>query len=115
MIYPQINYLKWKGTFILVIVWAFAFLLCCISLRTQRNIGPVAVSFALLVMLILLLLPRGPQSEVTSVHKVYDYLFLWRIILVILLILSAVAGSVFLLVEHIMAPKHARKMKGWVL
>lgn len=58
------------GTFILAIVWTSALFLCCISLRTQRNIGPIAVSIALLVMLILLLLPRGPQKEVTSVYKV---------------------------------------------
>ncbi|RZF47764.1 hypothetical protein LSTR_LSTR006028 [Laodelphax striatellus] len=103
------------GTFILVVVWSSALCLCCISLRTQRNIGPIAVSVALLVMLVLLLLPRGPQSEEQSIHKVYDYLFVWRVILVIVLTLSTVVAACLLLIESVMQPLHAKQIKGWII
>lgn len=54
------------GTFLLLAVWTTAFLLCFISLRTQRNIGPIAVLVATLVMLVLLAIPRGPEKPVEN-------------------------------------------------
>ncbi|KAG8338454.1 SUMO1 sentrin specific peptidase 8 [Homalodisca vitripennis] len=57
------------GTFILLAVWSAALLLCFISLRTNRNVGPIAVSVAVLVMVVLLLIPRGPQSPPPPVDK----------------------------------------------
>lgn len=58
------------GTFILLAVWSSALLLCFISLRTNRNVGPVAVFIAVLVMVVLLLIPRGPQAPLPAINKV---------------------------------------------
>lgn len=104
------------GTFILVSVWTVAVILCFISLRTQRgNIGPVAIAVASLVMLILLLIPRGPESPPSDSYKVYDNLFVWRIVLIIFLSVSAAGGFAAYFVTDLMEPKHAHQLKGWTL
>lgn len=59
------------GTFILLTIWSAALVLCFISLRTHRNVGPVAVFIALLVMVVLLLIPRGTDTQTSVVDKVH--------------------------------------------
>lgn len=59
------------GTFILLTIWSAALVLCFISLRTHRNVGPVAVFIALLVMVVLLLIPRGTETQPSVVDKVH--------------------------------------------
>lgn len=103
------------GTFILVSVWTVAAILCFISLRTHRgNIGPISIAVASLVMLILLLIPRGPESPPDST-KVYDNLFVWRIVLIIFLSVSAAGGFAAYVVTDLMEPRHAHQLKGWTL
>nr|CAD7452898.1 unnamed protein product [Timema tahoe] len=46
---------------------------------------------------------------------VYDTLFIWRILLVILLGLSSVAAFAVILVTHLMEPRHAQPIKQWRL
>jgi len=103
------------GTFILLAVWSAALLLCFISLRTNRNVGPVAVSIALLVMVVLLLIPRGPQTSLPAVNKIYDNLFIWRVLLAVFLGISTLGSVVAFITLVLMEPKQGQRIKSWEL
>ncbi|XP_054260381.1 transmembrane protein 218-like [Macrosteles quadrilineatus] len=99
------------GTFILLAVWSAALLLCFISLRTNRNVGPVAVLAAVLVMVVLLLIPRGPEAPISTEHKIYDNLFIWRVLLAGFLGLSTFASVVAFITLVLMEPKQGQRIK----
>lgn len=99
------------GLFIIIALWAIALLLCLVSLRSQKNIGLLGILAASFFTGFLLLLPIDSPSdsiESSRIPKIHDYYFIWRILLIIFLTLSAICGSIIFVYSHIMEPKIAK-------
>ncbi|KAL1138861.1 hypothetical protein AAG570_008923 [Ranatra chinensis] len=99
------------GTFIFIALWIISFLLCFVSLRTQSKVGPIFIVFSALVMTVLLLIPRGPDSQPPSAEKVYDPLFIWRTVLATVLGVSAFGGALFFCKDHIMEEHYTKLLR----
>ncbi|KAK7598040.1 hypothetical protein V9T40_006275 [Parthenolecanium corni] len=67
------------GAVLLSVLWAIALLFCFISLRTKYNMGPIAISIAILITLVLLSVPR--KSDILpsiTAEKVRNTSIYWQ-------------------------------------
>lgn len=99
------------GLFAITAIWTVAILCCIIFHRTHKKVGTGVVAVASVATLILILVPRDSEVPKKAVFKLYDELFLWRTLLVILLGLSAIIGLLLFVVMHLMEPQHAQAVK----
>ncbi|KAF3426249.1 hypothetical protein E2986_07388 [Frieseomelitta varia] len=72
------------GLFLILILWALALL----------KIGTVAIIIVSICTIVLITLPRESEKSNTIDKKIYDHLFIWRILLLVLLIISSIVGLV---------------------
>ncbi|CAK9828278.1 hypothetical protein ANTRET_LOCUS5835 [Anthophora retusa] len=82
------------GLFLILILWALAVLVFIISLRIEKKIGTIAILIVSICTIILIVLPRASEKSNSTNIKIYDHLFIWRILLLILLIISSIIGSI---------------------
>lgn len=82
------------GLFLILILWALALLVFIISLRIEKKIGAVAIIIVSICTIVLITLPRAPEKSNIINKKIYDHLFIWRILLLVLLIISSIIGLV---------------------
>lgn len=99
------------GLFAITAICTVAILCCIIFHRTHKKVGTGVVAVASVATLILILVPRDSEVPKKAVFKLYDELFLWRTLLVILLGLSAIIGLLLFVVMHLMEPQHAQAVK----
>lgn len=58
------------GLFIIIALWAVAFLLCLVSLRAQKNVGLIGILAATLLTSLLLFLPHDSPSDTVDSSRV---------------------------------------------
>ncbi|XP_012339866.1 transmembrane protein 218-like [Apis florea] len=80
------------GLFLILVLWALALLIFIISLRIEKKIGIFAILIVSICTIILITLPRASEKPIINNKKIYDHLFIWRILLLILLIISSIIG-----------------------
>lgn len=80
------------GLFLILVLWALALLIFIISLRIEKKIGIIAILIVSICTIILITLPRASGKPIINNKKIYDHLFIWRILLLILLIISSIIG-----------------------
>ncbi|VVC43527.1 Hypothetical protein CINCED_3A011381 [Cinara cedri] len=103
------------GAFILIGLWSSSFILCLLSLRTRHSIGPIVFIFTILITIILLAIPRSSTDTPKLDNKIVDPLFVWRLAILSLLILSTIIGLSALFSSHVMSRKTVPQLKSWVL
>lgn len=68
---------------------------------SSRFLGSGSIVLAFLVTVILLCIPRGSQVEDPVVELLSpDYLFIWRITLLVFLFVSFIAAIILMITEH---------------
>lgn len=82
------------GLFLILILWALALLVFIISLKIEKKIGTLAIFIVSICTIVLLILPRASEKSNTSDKKIYDHLYIWRILLLILLVISSIISLV---------------------
>ncbi|KZC13012.1 hypothetical protein WN55_04909 [Dufourea novaeangliae] len=82
------------GLFLIFVLWALALFVFIITLRVERKIGAIAILIVSICTVILIALPRASEKSVSTEKKTYDHLFIWRILLLTLLILSSIIGLI---------------------
>ncbi|XP_014487260.1 PREDICTED: uncharacterized protein LOC106751031 [Dinoponera quadriceps] len=80
------------GLFIILGLWVLAALIFLISLRIEKKVGAIAILLVSVLTIILISVPRASEKPAATENKVYDRLFVWRIILLILLLISSIIG-----------------------
>ncbi|KOC60191.1 hypothetical protein WH47_07773 [Habropoda laboriosa] len=82
------------GLFLILILWALALLVFIISLRIEKKIGTIAILIVSICTIVLIVLPRASEKFNSTNKKIYDHLFIWRILLLVLLLISSIVGLV---------------------
>lgn len=77
------------GLFIILSLWVVAALIFVISLRVEKKVGAIAILLVSAFTIILINVPRASEKPVPTESKVYDRLFIWRITLLVLLLISS--------------------------
>ncbi|KAG8183522.1 hypothetical protein JTE90_003872 [Oedothorax gibbosus] len=92
------------GVFIVIAIWITALTLSVVFSKAKRPVsflGSGSIALALLVTIILLCIPRGSPVEDPVVELLpSDYLFIWRLTLLVFLFVAFVAGIIFVITEH---------------
>lgn len=98
------------GVYFLSIIWLISLFLCWVSVRTGHYIGKIAIVIAICITLILVSLPRGVEIE-SSAGNFYDKTYGPRVAILLLLLMSAIAGSVYCFVHVCLTPVETRRIK----
>nr|XP_012134531.1 PREDICTED: uncharacterized protein LOC105661766 isoform X2 [Megachile rotundata] len=102
------------GLFVILILWAIALLIFVISLRVEKKIGIIAILIVGVCTIILIALPKTSEKSNTTGKKIYDHLFIWRIILLVLLSISSVIGLVGYFKFTLTEPIRPVRISNWV-
>lgn len=102
------------GLFLILILWAIALLIFVISLRVEKKIGIIAILIVGVCTLILIALPKTSEKANTTGKKIYDHLFVWRIILLVLLSISSVIGLLGYFKFTLTEPIRPVRISNWV-
>ncbi|XP_023218059.1 transmembrane protein 218-like [Centruroides sculpturatus] len=102
------------GLFILILMWTLTIASCIIVAKT-KGFGYIATSAFVassFVTTLLIWIPREPPTyDSRSDIRIYDSLFIWRIILIIIMTLSCVFAFSNVL-SYLMEPIFAKRIKG---
>ncbi|XP_031849782.2 uncharacterized protein LOC116434952 isoform X2 [Nomia melanderi] len=82
------------GLFLILSLWALALFVFIITLRVEKKIGAIAILIVSICTIILIALPRATEKSISAEKKTYDHLFVWRILLLVLLIISSIIGLI---------------------
>lgn len=96
------------GVYFLSILWLVSFFLCWVSVRTGHYIGKIAIVIAIIITLILVSLPRGVES---SSGHFYDKSYVPRLAILLLLLISAIAGLLYCFIHVCLTPVETRIIK----
>ncbi|GBN86266.1 hypothetical protein AVEN_162238-1 [Araneus ventricosus] len=92
------------GVFVLAIVWIITIALVAIFSKVKRPlsfVGIIFVAAASLATVILVFIPRGPETPDPLTDLLPpDYLFLWKCVLVVFLLLSFIVSIVLMVIEN---------------
>lgn len=102
------------GLFLILILWAAALLVFFISLRIEKKIGTIAILVVSICTIVLIALPRASEKSTTADKKIYDHLFIWRILLLVLLIISSIIGLVGYVKFGVTEPVRPIRITNWV-
>ncbi|XP_011504943.1 PREDICTED: uncharacterized protein LOC105367824 [Ceratosolen solmsi marchali] len=103
------------GLFVIITLWISAGLVFLVSLRIEKRIGAVALAVAAIVTIVLISVPRAVQHPIAHNNKPYDHLFVWRLILLILLITSTVIGFIGYIKFGLMDIAKPQRIRNWIL
>ncbi|KAL7295711.1 hypothetical protein TKK_0011058 [Trichogramma kaykai] len=103
------------GLFVILTLWISAGLIFLISLRIEKRIGAIALAVAAIITIILVSVPRASQHPVSQENKPYDHFFIWRMILLILLVASSVIGFIGYIKFELMDIARPQRVRNWVL
>lgn len=102
------------GLFILILIWTLTIGSCIIVSKTKGFSYIASSSFvaSCFITVLLIWIPREPPSyDPKSDIRIYDSLFIWRIILIIIMTLSCLFAFSNVL-SHWMEPIFAKRIKG---
>ncbi|KAG7207183.1 hypothetical protein KM043_008870 [Ampulex compressa] len=103
------------GLFLILTLWIVAAVIFLISLRIEKKIGAIAIVVASVCTIILVSIPRASEKGTTHETKIYDHLFIWRILLLILLIISSIVGFVGYITVGLIEPVKPIRITNWVM
>ncbi|XP_011862326.1 PREDICTED: uncharacterized protein LOC105558960 isoform X2 [Vollenhovia emeryi] len=103
------------GLFIILSLWVLAALIFLLSLRLERKVGVIAILLVSALTIILISVPRASEKPVPTSSKVYDRLFIGRVILLILLFVSAIVSLVGYVKFGLAEAVRPVRISGWVL
>lgn len=113
------------GLFLLILLWSFTLLIVMLFFRMSSGPGIAITSVALVVTAILLAIPRHPPkfkdlqvpnredgqgSEEEDDFRIYDHVFIWRVLLLVFMSISVIVGTMFFC-KHCMEPVYAQPIK----
>ncbi|XP_067667802.1 transmembrane protein 218-like [Haliotis asinina] len=104
-----------EGLFALAFIWTLCILLCLVFSRAQTaisNMGPVMIFIAGFLTIILVFIPREPQTpSVEEEVKIYDYSIIYRSGLIAVCALFVLVGLAMYLTSHAMQPIYAKPIR----
>ncbi|XP_024868083.1 transmembrane protein 218-like [Temnothorax curvispinosus] len=103
------------GLFIILSLWVLAALIFVISLRVERKVGAIAILLVSALTIILISVPRASEKPAPASSKVYDRLFVWRVILLILLFVSSIISLVGYIKFGVVEAVRPVRITSWVL
>ncbi|XP_077271488.1 transmembrane protein 218 [Temnothorax americanus] len=103
------------GLFIILSLWVLAALIFVISLRVERKVGAIAILLVIALTIILISVPRTSEKPAPASSKVYDRLFVWRVILLILLFVSSIISLVGYIKFGVVEAVRPVRIISWVL
>ncbi|KAL0106533.1 hypothetical protein PUN28_016316 [Cardiocondyla obscurior] len=101
------------GLFLILSLWVLAALIFVVTLRVERRFGYFAILLASAVTIVLISVPRASENPIPA-SKVYDRLFIWRVILLILLLASSVLSLVGYIKFGLVEPVRPIRVPSWV-
>ena len=102
------------GLFLILILWALAVLVYIISLKIEKKIGTLAILTVSICTIVLLILPIASEKSNTTDKKIYDHLFIWRILLLILLVISSIISLVGYVIFEITKSIRPVRITNWI-
>ncbi|XP_012525055.1 uncharacterized protein LOC105830337 [Monomorium pharaonis] len=103
------------GLFIILGLWVLAALVFVVSLRVERKVGAIAILIVSVLTIILISVPRASEKPASKDSKVYDRLFIWRVILLIVLLVSAIISLVGYIKFGLVEVVRPIRISSWVL
>lgn len=82
------------GLFVILILWALALFVFVFFLLVEKKIGIIAILVVSVCTIVLIALPRASEKPASNEKKIYDHLFIWRILLLVLLIVSSIISLI---------------------
>ncbi|XP_076167064.1 uncharacterized protein LOC143146557 [Ptiloglossa arizonensis] len=102
------------GLFLILILWAVALFVFIITLHVEKKIGAVAILIVSISTITLILLPRASEKHTSTEKKIYDHLYIWRILLLVLLVVSTIIGLVGCIKFALIKPIKAARITNWI-
>lgn len=102
------------GLFLILTLWAIAILIFLISLRIEKKIGLVVIVIIGLLTIILFSIPRASEKPNVNEKKPYDHLFIWRIILFTLLLISSIIGISAYIKFQLLESVRSVRISNWI-
>lgn len=102
------------GLFLILILWAIAIITFLISLRIEKKIGSVIIIVIGLLTIILFSIPRASDKPNVNERKPYDHLFIWRIILFTLLLISSIIGILAYIKFQLLESVRPVRVSNWI-
>ncbi|XP_011688821.1 PREDICTED: transmembrane protein 218-like [Wasmannia auropunctata] len=103
------------GLFVILSLWVLAALIFVVSLRVERKVGAIAILLVSALTIVLLSVPRASEKPAPADGKVYDRLFVWRVVLLILLLVSSVISLVGYIKYGLVEAVRPVRISSWVL
>ncbi|GAB1867274.1 Transmembrane protein 218 [Camponotus japonicus] len=102
------------GLFIILSLWVLAALIFVISLRVEKKVGAIAILLVSAFTIILINVPRASEKPAPTESKVYDRLFIWRITLLILLLISSAISLIGYIKFGLVETVRPVRISNWV-
>lgn len=99
------------GVYFLTVIWLISLMLCWVSVRTNHNIGKVAIGAAALITVILVALPKGEAQY--SRANFYDKVFVIRYAILTLLLICVLFGAAYCFLQYCLTPVETRKVRSF--
>ncbi|KAL6261057.1 hypothetical protein P5V15_008583 [Pogonomyrmex californicus] len=103
------------GLFVILSLWVLAALIFVISLRLERKVGVIAILLVSALTIILISVPRASEKPAPTTSKIYDRLFIWRVVLLILLLISSIISLVGYIKFGLVEAVRPVRISSWVL
>lgn len=102
------------GLFLILTLWAIAIITFLISLRIEKKIGFVVMLIISFSTIILFSIPRASEKPNINENRLYDQLFIWRIILVIFLLISTIIGILAYIKFQLIESVNLIRVTNWI-
>lgn len=94
------------GIFILTILWILTLFIVVIGVRLQSNISWIILGLATAITILLLIIPTDKEIQLNKLDIEEDYWFIYKNILLSILLLSCIVGFGSFFVIHCTSPIH---------
>lgn len=102
------------GLFLILTLWAIAIITFLISLRIEKKIGFVVMLTIGISTVILFSIPRASEKPNINEKRPYDQLFIWRITLLTLLLISSIIGILAYIKFQLLESVRPIRVTNWI-
>ncbi len=107
------------GLFLLILLWSFALAAVLVWTRLSAGATLGITALAGVITAVMLAIPRHPpvfsdetqNKDDDDGDKIYDTIFIWRLLLLLILFAFAVVGALYTLCGHFVQPLHGQPIK----
>ncbi|XP_074111886.1 transmembrane protein 218 [Cotesia typhae] len=102
------------GLFVILTLWLSAALIFAVSFRIDKKIGAIAITVAAIITIVLVSVPRSSEYPSSFQEKPYDQLFVWRVILLTVLVGSSLIALFGYVKYELMDFKKPQRIVNWI-